>query len=72
MFIYAFIIAALLIFLSFTFGRSRHGRAVISIREDEIASESMGINTTYYKLFAFVLAAFSPAWPAAWPPIRPV
>ena len=50
MFIYAFIIAALLIFLSFTFGRS--------IREDEIASESMGINTTYYKLFAFVLAAF--------------
>lgn len=58
MFIYAFVIAALLIFLSFTFGRSRHGRAVISIREDEIASESMGINTTYYKLFAFVLAAF--------------
>ena len=58
MFIYAFIIAALLICLSFTFGRSRHGRAVISIREDEIASESMGINTTYYKLFAFVLAAF--------------
>lgn len=58
LFIYAFIIAALLIFLSFTFGRSRHGRAVISIREDEIASESMGINTTYYKLFAFVLAAF--------------
>ena len=52
------VIAALLIFLSFTFGRSRHGRAVISIREDEIASESMGINTTYYKLFAFVLAAF--------------
>ena len=36
MFIYAFAIAALLIFLSFTFGRSRHGRAVISIREDEI------------------------------------
>ena len=58
MFLYAFVIAALLIFLSFTFGRSRHGRAVISIREDEIASESMGINTTYYKLFAFVLAAF--------------
>lgn len=58
LFIYAFVIAALLIFLSFTFGRSRHGRAVISIREDEIASEAMGINTTYYKLFAFVLAAF--------------
>lgn len=58
MFIYAFAIAALLIFLSFTFGRSRHGRAVLSIREDEIAAESMGVNTTYYKLFTFVLAAF--------------
>lgn len=57
-FIYAYVIAALVIALMFTFGRSRHGRAVISIREDEIASESMGINTTYYKLFAFVLASF--------------
>jgi branched-chain amino acid transport system permease protein len=58
MFIYAYILAALVIFIMFTFGRSRHGRAVISIREDEIASESMGVNTTYYKLLAFVLAAF--------------
>jgi branched-chain amino acid transport system permease protein len=58
MFIYAYAIAVLVIFIMFTFGRSRHGRAVIAIREDEIAAESMGINTTYYKLFAFVLAAF--------------
>lgn len=58
LFIYAFAIAVLAVAIMFTFGRSRHGRAVISIREDEIASESMGINTTYYKLFAFVLAAF--------------
>ena len=58
LFVYAFIIMVLVIVINFSFGRSRHGRAVISIREDEIASESMGINTTYYKLFAFVLAAF--------------
>lgn len=58
MFTYAFFIAVVVIFLMFTFVRSRHGRAVISIREDEIAAESMGINTTYYKMFAFVLAAF--------------
>ncbi|HHV50800.1 MAG TPA: branched-chain amino acid ABC transporter permease [Candidatus Avimonas sp.] len=58
MFIYAYALAALTVFLMFTFGRSRHGRAVIAIREDEIAAESMGINTTYYKLFTFVLAAF--------------
>ena len=28
---------------------SRHGRAVLAIREDEIASGASGINTTYYK-----------------------
>lgn len=37
---------------------SRHGRAVLSIRENEIAAESSGINTTYYKTFAFALSAF--------------
>ena len=55
---YAFFIAAAAIFISFAFARSRHGRAVIAIREDEIAAEASGINTTYYKLLAFVLAAF--------------
>lgn len=58
LFVYAFIIMALVIVVNFSFGRSRHGRAVIAIREDEIAAESAGVNTTYYKLFAFVLAAF--------------
>lgn len=42
----------------FTLGRSRHGRAIISIRENEVAAEATGIPTTYYKLFAFTLAAF--------------
>lgn len=42
----------------FTLGRSRHGRAIISIRENEVAAESTGIPTTHYKLFAFTLAAF--------------
>lgn len=37
------------------FSRSRQGRACISIREDEIASEAMGINTTRYKTTAFVI-----------------
>lgn len=38
--------------------KSRHGRAILSIRENEIASESCGINTTYYKVMAFTLSAF--------------
>lgn len=38
--------------------RSSHGRAFLSVREDEIAAEAMGINTTYYKVTAFVVGAF--------------
>jgi branched-chain amino acid transport system permease protein len=34
---------------------SSHGRAVISVREDEIAADAMGINTTKYKTLAFVV-----------------
>jgi len=37
--------------------RSAFGRAIISIREDEIAAETMGINLFRYKLFAFIIGA---------------
>ena len=37
---------------------SSHGRAFLSVREDEVAAEAMGINTTYYKVSAFVIGAF--------------
>lgn len=40
------------------FTSSTHGRACISIREDEIAADAMGINTTYYKVTAFIIGAF--------------
>ena len=40
------------------FIRSSHGRACISIREDEIASEAMGVNSTRYKVTAFTIGAF--------------
>jgi branched-chain amino acid transport system permease protein len=36
---------------------SSYGRAIISVREDEVASELMGINTTNYKVLAFVIGA---------------
>jgi branched-chain amino acid transport system permease protein len=38
--------------------RSYHGRAFLAIREDEIAAEALGVPTTRYKVFAFVIAAF--------------
>lgn len=37
--------------------RGTHGRAIISIREDEIAADSMGIYTFKYKTMAFVIGA---------------
>ena len=42
----------------FLFIRSRHGRAIISIRENEIAAESIGIPTTFYKVYGFFVSAF--------------
>jgi len=38
--------------------KSSPGRAIVSIREDEIAADSMGINIFYYKMFSFTLSAF--------------
>jgi len=37
--------------------RSRMGRALTAIREDEVAAQSMGINITKYKVYAFMLGA---------------
>ena len=44
-------------FNCFEFFKKCTRRACISIREDEIASEAMGINTTKYKTIAFVIGA---------------
>jgi branched-chain amino acid transport system permease protein len=55
---YTFWVAILVVAIIYMLIRSRHGRAIISIREDEIASESMGVHTTYYKILAFAIAAF--------------
>lgn len=52
---FAAMVISLLIVVNF--GRSAAGRACISIREDEIASEAMGINTTKYKVIAFIIGA---------------
>ena len=37
---------------------SSQGRAMLSVRENEIAAESMGINAFKYKMMAFIIAAF--------------
>ena len=52
-----FICVVVSCYIIHTIMKSRHGRAILSILKDEIASESSGIRTTYYKTFAFVLSA---------------
>lgn len=43
--------------LMYSIMTSRHGRAVLAIRDDEIAAEASGVNITYYKTFAFTVSA---------------
>lgn len=49
---------AVTIYVIHTVMHSRHGRAILSIRGNEIAAECCGINLTIYKVFAFALSAF--------------
>jgi branched-chain amino acid transport system permease protein len=37
---------------------STYGRGFIAVHDDEVAAEAMGINTTRYKIVAFVIGAF--------------
>jgi branched-chain amino acid transport system permease protein len=45
------------VFFIKNFINSTHGRACISIRENEIAAEAMGVDTTKYKVIAFTIGA---------------
>jgi len=53
---YTFLILVILfIVASYLIRRSRFGRALEYIREDEDAAMAMGVNTTLYRLFAFII-----------------
>ena len=56
--LWLFVFTVLTLVVINNFVKSSQGRACISIREDEIAAESMGINTTKYKVTAFAIGAF--------------
>lgn len=55
--VYAFVVVIAIVMLNFI--RSATGRQVIAVREDEIAAESMGVNTTKIKVITFALAAMT-------------
>lgn len=58
LFIIAFIVLLIVLFCCQNFINSKHGRAVVAIRDNEIAAKAMGINVTFYKLLVFMVAAF--------------
>ena len=54
--IFAFVLITLAVIQNLL--RSKHGRAISSIRDNEIAARAMGINVTKYKLLVFTVSAF--------------
>jgi branched-chain amino acid transport system permease protein len=54
--VYAF--ATVTVVVAYRLKHSSLGRAMISVREDEIAAQAMGVNIARHKVLAFVLAAF--------------
>jgi branched-chain amino acid transport system permease protein len=57
-FFWVYLVAVILILLSRNLLRSTQGLAFFSVREDEIAAEAMGVDTTRIKVTAFVMSAF--------------
>ena len=51
-------IAALTVYVVWTLVNSTYGRGFIAVADDEIAAEAVGINTTRYKIAAFLVGAF--------------
>ena len=54
------LVAAAVTLLTYFILTSRFGLRLMTIREDEVAAEAMGIDTLRYKLYAFMLSAIGP------------
>ena len=57
-FLIGFILLLITVVVSLNLINSRTGRAVMAIRDNRIAAESIGINVTKYKLIVFMISAF--------------
>src|SRR2546426_7248914 len=54
---WTFTIASLTVYVVWGLVHSTYGRGFIAVNDDEVAAEAMGINTTKYKIIAFVVGA---------------
>ncbi|MBQ6411395.1 MAG: branched-chain amino acid ABC transporter permease [Atopobiaceae bacterium] len=52
-----FLLILFTLFVVLNLVNSRSGRAIMAVRDNRIAAESVGINTTQYRLMAFVVSA---------------
>ncbi len=57
-FLWTFGSAAVCVYVVLALVNSTYGRGFLAVRDDEVAAEAMGINTTKYKVLAFVIGAF--------------
>lgn len=57
-FFWIYFLLALLVVFVWNLTHSIRGKALMAIRDDEIAAQSIGINTTRYKIIAFTFGAF--------------
>ena len=55
---YGAVLVLLTVAVMLNLKRSKYGRAIMAIRDNRIAAESVGLNVTWYKLAVFVIAAF--------------
>lgn len=55
---WTYTMAAITVYVVVNLVHSAYGRGFLTVRDDEIAAEAIGVNTTKYKVIAFVLAAF--------------
>lgn len=58
LFIIAFVLVIVCLAVTQNLIRSKHGRAITSIRDNEIAARATGINVTKYKLIVFTVSSF--------------
>ncbi len=58
LFVIAFVVVILCLAVTQNLIRSKHGRAIIAIKDNEIAARAMGTDITKYKLFVFTISSF--------------
>jgi branched-chain amino acid transport system permease protein len=57
-FFWTFALAGFTVYIVTTMVHSTYGRGFLAVHDDEIAAEAMGVNTTKYKVLAFVVSSF--------------